>query len=415
MSPEELAVLAAGLLLYGLVSGRLQSGVLTLPLAFAAFGLAVGPGGLGLVEIDPGHGVIHALAEVTLALVLFADAAHLDIRELARRRGVELRMLLVGLPLAILLGAGLAAWLFPQVSWAAAVLLAAILAPTDAALGQAVITSPVVPSGTRQVMTAESGLNDGLALPAVVVAAIAASGAAAGDGVESASPAALARFAALQVVLGPLIGGAVAWAGGRLVDRASAAGWTTEAFRGIAILAIALLAFALAETAGGNGFLAAFTGGVVVGCVVPQHCGRLLEFMEAEGALLTVFAFFLFGSVLLPQGLGHVGLPVVLYALGSLFLVRVLAVWISLAGSGLQAPTRLFLGWFGPRGLASILFVLLILEQYPVPEHRAIHTCVVLTVALSILLHGVSAGPLAAAYGRWAAARETSADPERSG
>jgi len=412
MSPAELAVLAAGLLLYGLVSGRVQGSVVTLPLAFAAFGFAVGHGALGLVELDPGHGTLHFLAEITLALVLFADAAHLDVRELARRRGLELRMLLVGLPLAILLGAGLAGWLFPEVSWAAAVLLAAILAPTDATLGQAVITSPAVPGGTRQVMTAESGLNDGLALPAVVIAAIAASGAAAGDRAEVASPASLARFAALQVVLGPVVGGAVGWAGGRLLDRAVAAGWTAEGFRGIALLAIALLAFALAEASGGNGFLAAFTGGVVVGCVVPHQCGRLLELMEAEGKLLTLFAFFLFGSVLLPEGLGRADLPVVLYALASLGLVRVLAVWISLAGAGLAAPTRLFLGWFGPRGLASILFVLLILERYPVPERDAIHSCVVLTVALSILLHGVSAGPLAEVYGRWARGARAPGGPE---
>lgn len=401
MSPLELVVLATGLLAYALLSRRLAGGFVSMPLVFAAFGFAVGEGGLGLVRTHPDHAGVHLLAELTLAMVLFADAAHLNVRELVREGSVAGRMLLLGLPLAILFGALLAAGLFPEVSWGAAFLLAAILAPTDAALGQPVITDPAVPPDTRQVMVAESGLNDGLALPAVVMAALWASGSASEPHI--AGPASsVAGFAALQVGMGPLVGGAVGWGGGLLVERASAAGWMTESFRGIGILALALLAFALAELTGGNGFLAAFSGGVAIGCVAPRHCGRLLEFMEAEGQLLTLFTFFLFGVWLLPEGLAHANLAALLYALGSLSLVRGLAIALSLVGSGLALRTRLFMGWFGPRGLASILFALLILEEYPVPEREAILACVVLTVALSIVLHGVSASPLAGAYGRWA-------------
>jgi NhaP-type Na+/H+ or K+/H+ antiporter len=396
MSSSELAILAGSILIYGLLSKRLNSGIITLPLAFAAFGFLTGDGGLGIIAFEPGHGVIHLFAEFTLVMLLFSDAARLDVRQLARERAIALRMLLIGLPLAILLGAGLAALLFPAITVPAMFLLAAILAPTDAALGQAVITSPDVPEETRQVMTAESGLNDGLALPAVMVFAIWAGAKA--EGLANGGD--IVAFAASQVVLGPLIGAVVAWAGGSLIDRAIAAGRITGNFEGIAMLALAILAFAGAESLGGNGFLAAFTGGVVLGCTVRHRCGKLLEFMEEEGQLLTLFTFLLFGATLLPEALDSITVPVAIYAVASLFVVRVIAIQLSLIGSGTDLRTGLFMGWFGPRGLASILFALLILDSYPVPERAAIHACVMLTVALSILLHGLSAAPLARLYGR---------------
>jgi len=396
MQPSELALLAAGVLLYGLISKRLNAGVITLPLAFAAFGFAVGQGGFALVEIKPGHGVVHWLAELTLVLILFSDAARLDLRALVRERATVLRLLLVGLPLVILLGAGLAFLLFPAISLPAAFLLAAILAPTDAALGQAVITSEEVPQETRQMLTAESGLNDGLALPAVVVFAVWAGA----PGTDLSGPGAIAQFAAMQVILGPAVGAAVAFVGGRLVDRAIRAGRVADSFQGIAMLAIAILAFTAAESLGGNGFLAAFTGGVVVGCTVRHHCAKLIDFIEEEGQILTLFTFLLFGAAMLPETVAAMGPSVLLYAAGSLLVVRVLAVALSLTGSGIDGQTKLFLGWFGPRGLASILFTLLILQAYPVPESAAIEACVMLSVGLSILLHSISAAPLAKAYGR---------------
>lgn len=396
MNSLDLAILASGILLYGLLSRRLNAGIITLPLAFAAFGFLVGEGGFGIIVFEPGHEVIQLFAEFTLAMLLFSDAARLDVRQLARDRAIAIRMLLIGLPLAILLGAGLAALLFPALTLPAMFLLAAILAPTDAALGQAVITSPDVPEETRQVMTAESGLNDGLALPAVMVFAIWAGAAAEGF----ASGGEIAGFAARQVLLGPLAGAAIAWTGGILIDRAIIAGRVAENFEGIAMLALAILAFAGAESLGGNGFLAAFTGGVVLGCTVRHRCGKLLDFMEEEGQLLTLFTFLLFGATLLPEALDSITVTVAIYAFGSLFTVRIIAILLSLIGSGTDLRTGLFMGWFGPRGLASILFALLILHEYPVPERAAIHACVMLTVALSILLHGLSAAPLARLYGR---------------
>ena len=395
MDSHEIAILAAVVLLYGLASKRLNAGFVTLPLAFAGAGFLLGDGGLGVLVMHPGNGSVHLLAELTLVLLLFSDATRLDIRTLAAERGIALRMLLLGLPFAVLIGAGLAAALFPAMGLAPAFLLAAILAPTDAALGQAVVASPQVPGRIRQLLAAESGLNDGLALPAVVGFAIWAG--AASKGLNG--PADILEFAALQILLGPLVGAAAAAAGGWLLDRAILRGWVVETFEGVAILAIALLAFALAETLGGNGFLAAFTGGVVLGWTVRHRCGRLLDFMETEGQILTLFAFLLFGSTMLPAALEHVSPAVLLYALASLLVVRIAAIALSLTRSGLDVSSKLFLGWFGPRGLASILFALLILEEYRVPGREAIHACVMLTVALSVLLHGISAAPLARIFG----------------
>jgi len=400
MEPQELAILSAVILLYGVISKRLNAGFVTLPLAFAAAGFLLGDGGIHLVRMHPDHGTVHLLAEVTLVLVLFSDAARLDIRTLAEERGIAMRMLLVGLPLAIVFGAGIASLLFPSMGLAAAFLLAAILAPTDAALGQAVVASPDVPARTRQLVAAESGLNDGLALPAVVGFAIWAGASA--DGLVG--PADILEFAAFQILLGPLVGAAVAAGGGWLLDRAIAHDWVAESFEGVTMLAIAVLVFALAESVGGNGFLAAFTGGVVLGCTVRHRCGQLLDFMETEGQILTLFTFLLFGASMLPEALDHLSPAVVLYGLASLLVVRVTAIVFSLTSSGLAGASRLFLGWFGPRGLASILFALLILEQYQVPNRAAIHACVMVTVALSVLLHGLSAAPLAHLYGRRAQA-----------
>ncbi len=396
MSPAQLALLAAAVLLYAALSKRLGAALVTMPMAMAGAGFAFGAGGLGLVQLDTGNRVIHALLEVTLVLILFSDAARLDVRELLRERRLEVRMLLLGLPLAILFGAALAGLILPGVTLPAAFLLAAVLAPTDAALGQAVVESPDVPEPAREVLAAESGLNDGLALPAVVGFAIWAGASA--DAVDGTLD--LLRFAALQIVLGPSIGVALAYLGARALDRASEAGWTAEPYEGIALLGLALQIFSAAEFAGGNGFLAAFSGGLTLGCTIRHRCGRMLAFMDAEGQILAVFAFLLFGTTLLPIGLEALSVPIAAYALGSLFVVRVLAISLSLAGSGVGRDTALFFGWFGPRGLASILFATLILEEYPIPEARAIHACVVVTVLCSIVLHGVSAAPLAKLYGR---------------
>jgi NhaP-type Na+/H+ or K+/H+ antiporter len=249
----------------------------------------------------------------------------------------------------------------------------------------------------RQAINIESGLNDGIALPAVLLfAALAGMAEGAGEAND------WLRFGTLQVTLGPLAGIAIGFVGAKLIDAAAESGRATTPFQGVAILALAVLCYVGAEMIGGNGFIAAFVGGMVFGNTIRHPCTFLFEFMETEGQLLMLITFMVFGAALLPEGLAGVGVMHVVYAVLSLTVIRMLPIAISLLGSGVAAPTYAFLGWFGPRGLASILFVLLILEETKIMGESDILTVTVITVALSTLLHGVSAAPFAAAYGRLA-------------
>ncbi len=417
MDLVSIAILVAGFLLYALVSGRLQGTIITAPLVFIGFGYLVGDGGFALAQVDPGHGALHIIAELTLILVLFTDAARIDLTRLRRDHNLPLRMLLIGLPLVMIAGMLAAVALFPGFSLWEAALLAALLAPTDAALGQSVVAAKVVPVRIRQAINVESGLNDGIALPAVLLfAALASASQAQSDA------AGWIEFALLQITLGPLAGAIVGALGGRVVDRAAEKQWSTTAFQGIAILSVALLSFALAELVGGNGFIAAFVSGMVFGNTLRNPCTYLFEFMETEGQLLMLITFLVFGAALLPESLEHLDGRVLLYAVLSLTVVRMLPIVISLWGTGLKLPTQLFLGWFGPRGIASILFVLLILEEADVAHAEQLFAVTIVTVALSALLHGVTAAPLAKRYGRTAATmgeceenRKVAAMPLREG
>jgi NhaP-type Na+/H+ or K+/H+ antiporter len=302
------------------------------------------------------------------------------------------------LPLTIILGLMVAVLLFPAFSFWEAALLAALLAPTDAALGQAVVSAKAVPIRIRQAINVESGLNDGIALPAVLLFAALASAqnapTEAGEWV---------MFGLLQLTLGPATGVIVGWAGTRLLDEASDRGWTNSAFQGIGILSLAIFTYVMAELIGGNGFIAAFIGGMVFGNTIRHPCTYLFEFMESEGQLLMLIAFLVFGALLLPEGLAHANATTVLYAVLSLTVIRMVPIALSLVGAGLRFPTKFFLGWFGPRGLASILFVLLILEESEVAHRDEIFATTIITVALSALLHGITAAPLAKRYGTLAA------------
>ncbi len=397
MDLATIAVIGVLFLVYALVSGRLEGTILTAPLIFVMFGFIAGPGGFGLADIDVEHSAIHIIAELTLILVLFSDAARIDLDRVRRDHDLPMRMLLLGLPLAIGAGAFIAALMFPAFSIWEAALLAALLAPTDAALGQSVVSAKAVPLRVRQSINIESGLNDGIALPAVLLFAALAGAA---HGANEAGD--WLQFGLMQVTLGPAAGAVIGYAGARLIDTAAERGWATTAFQGIGILSLSVLSYVLAEIIGGNGFISAFVAGMVFGNCLRHPCTYLFEFMESEGQLLMLITFLVFGAALLPEGLVNADVTFVIYAVLSLTLIRMVPIALSLLGSGIRLPTYLFLGWFGPRGLASILFVLLILEEAEIPHRAELLSVTVITVALSVIAHGVSAAPLAKAYGRLA-------------
>ncbi len=391
MEPGILLSIALALLAFGLVSRQAERSILTPPMWFVLVGLSVHT--FGVLEVTVGDAAIHVLAELALVLVLFTDAARIDLTCLRREESLPLRLLGVGLPLTIAAGGAVAFVLFPGFGIIEVVLLAAILAPTDAALGQAVVSNSRVPVRIRQSLNVESGLNDGLALPIVLIL-----GSLAGATPEGGDLWFWARFALLQVILGPLAGIVTGYVGGRLVDAAVRRRWVNAPFERLSVLGLALCAFAGAELIGGNGFIAAFAAGLTLGQTARGTCSHLYEFGEAEGQLLTLLVFLIVGSVMIPTAAPLWTLPVIAYALLSLTAIRMIPVAISLVGTRLRISSVAFIGWFGPRGLASILFVLLIVDGNRLAVAPQLQAVVVLTVFLSTMLHGITAYPLMVRY-----------------
>jgi NhaP-type Na+/H+ or K+/H+ antiporter len=395
-----LAVFAAVVLAYALVSRRLELSAITAPMVFVGAGIVAGPDVLDLFELEATHGTAFHIAELTLAILLFADAARIDLRSLRADAGLPGRLLCIGMPLTILLGMAAGAVLLTELEFWEAAIVAAVLAPTDAALGQAVVSDSRVPERIRRALSVESGLNDGLSVPFLALfIAIAA---------EQTVPDARdwLGFAAEQIGLGTLIGAAVGGAGMLLVERAAARRLTTPLFEQFGVLALAVLAFLLADEAGGNGFIAAFVGGLAAGRVGAASGEPIFEFTEEQGQLLSLAVFFIFGAVAI-SFLDDADVGIVVYAILSLTLVRMAPVALAVAGMGFDRDSIAFMGWFGPRGLASIILALVVAEEEPeLPALGAILAAMTVTVLASVVLHGLSARPLVLrAYGK-ASARD---------
>ncbi len=391
----DLLVLAAVVFVFGLVSRRLEGTVLTAPIIFVVAGALLGPAVLGLVEFGLDEHTVLLVGEIALAIVLFTDAARINFSALRQNQGLPLRLLGIGMPLTIALGTTTAALLLTDLTFWEAAIVGTVLAPTDAALGQAVVADRRVPVRVRQALNVEAGLNDGLSVPFLTLfLALAVAE-------EELQPASFwIRFALEQVSLGILVGVGVGLAGGWLVGRASQREWMSESFQRLALLVLAIFAWALADQIGGNGFIAAFVGGLAAGPTMERVGERLINFTEAEGQLLNLSVFFIFG-VLVVGVLQPLSWEVALYVMLSLTVIRMLPVALSLIGTHLGGVSVLFMGWFGPRGLASIVLGLIVVEEAPLLAGRdEMMLVVALTVLLSVLLHGVTAAPLSAVYAR---------------
>jgi NhaP-type Na+/H+ or K+/H+ antiporter len=391
---DDVAVLAAVVIAYALFSRRLQASVVSAPLVFVAAGVVAGPDVLGLSSAEVSEGAGLLLAEVALAFLLFSDAARIDLRRLRTRERLPTRLLGIGMPLTIALGVAVGALLLDDMDFWEAAIVAAVLAPTDAALGQAVVTSELVPKPVREGLNVEAGLNDGLSVPFVALFTALA--------VEQADLSAQSwlGFAAEQIGYGGLVGVAVGGAGGWLIGRAAQREMMTGAFQRLSVLALAVLAFVLADELGGNGFISAFVGGLAAGRTGLAGLERILDFVDEEGQLLSLAVFFLFGVAVL--GLVEpAGWEVVLYAALSLTVIRMLPVAVAMAGTGLERRGVAFVGWFGPRGLASIVLALTVAEeQHDLPALDLMLAVVSVTVLASVVLHGLTATPVVRAYAR---------------
>ena len=397
-------VVSLTVLAFGLTAGRLDGTPITMPMLFTGAGLLLGPSVLGLVDLGVDSGFVAGLAEAALVVVLFTDASRLDLRRVAREHQLAQRLLLLGLPLAILIGTGVG--LVLAVPVVAVALTAAVLAPTDAALGQAFVTAKDLPARIRQTLNVESGLNDGLAVPFVLILVDLARE-------DAGSPLGYLGLLVALVGLGVAAGALVGYLGGRLLLVSADRAWATEATQRIATVSVAGIAYGGAELVGGNGFVATFVAGLVVGTTARELLPSVTVFAEAEGQLLTLATFLLFGAVVAPAAFDLLSWQVVLYAALSLLVVRPVAVALALLGTGVAWRTTLFLGWAGPRGLASIVYLVLVADAGAFEGQDTVVAVGSVTVLLSVVLHGVSAAPLSRAYGRHVHDVMSADDPER--
>jgi sodium/hydrogen antiporter len=391
-----LAVLAVAAACYALLAGRLDRWSIGGPLVFVAIGAALCPSFAGILTIHAQSEPVRVFTELTLALLLFADASTVDLKRVERDARLPGRLLLVGLPLTIGLGALIARGVLSGVDWPVAALVAAILAPTDLALSLPVVTDPQVPVRVRRLINVESGLNDGICAPfvtfflALTVAA------------EESQGHHLIPDALREIGIGVLAACLIGLAGGLLVMRARRHDWTTEASEQLLVLSLALAGYLVAVEWHGNGFVCTFVAGLIFGATTKGALRGPTEFADRAGLFMSLLVWAIFGSVFAGPVLA-LGLHVrpIVFALLSLTVIRMIPVAISLVGSGLRRDTVAYIGWFGPRGLASVVFTLLAfaslsstgLATGPLVE------VTVWTILLSVVLHGLTGRPFSRAYG----------------
>jgi sodium/hydrogen antiporter len=401
-----LAIVALAVLAVASVSGRIAGTPVTPAILFVGIGLLLGPRVLDELDLASTSSTVQTLAEATLALVLFSDASRINLSKLRRDANVPVRLLAIGLPLTIVLGALAAVPIFGELSVEEALIVAVVLAPTDAALGQAVVTERRVPVRIRQGLNVESGLNDGICVPLLFIAIAAADVQSDLTGGRDATTLLLEEIGygiAAGVAAGLIVFAVVRFAGGRrLIDGA----WLL-----VIPAAGAALAYGIATGLDGSGFIAAFIAGGVFGGLLGRDPAAENRLVDEVGSVLNGVTFLIFGAILLGPALGDLNWDLLLYAVLSLTVVRMLPVAIAMLGTRARPVTLAFMGWFGPRGLASIVFAVIVLEEASLPHEQTILTAIYLTVGLSVLLHGITAAPWARRYGRWYAAHPRATPP----
>jgi len=399
LNTEAIAVIAGCFVLWGALARRLERWNLSAPLVFVVFGLAVTHPPLSLMHLNLHSSTIRYLAELTLALILFSDASRVSVRQLRSDIALPVRLLAIGLPLTIGFGTAAAAALFGGSSLWLPALIAAIVAPTDAALGASILQDKRVPSGVRRLLNVESGLNDGMATPFVnlFLAGVLSQQISGSTGITS---------SVVDVLLGAVIGAAVGGAGAWILMRARLNAWSDGMSGSLAVLGLALLGYALAVESGTNGFVAAFVAGIAYGALTPTSEKMAMGFTDRTGELLSLLVWFAFGAIMLIPGLEDATWRDVAFAVLALTVIRIGSVAVATLGSGLGQPTVLFVGWFGPRGLASVVFALIAVDTLDPSDGRTVLAAVTMTVALSVVAHGVSALPFTSLYLRGIAGLE---------
>ncbi len=385
---QNLTLIAAFVLLYSIFAGRFESRYINGPLMFMLTGVVLGPTVLDVLHIAVNGSTMRLLAELTLAIVLFTDAANANLNILRTYNQIPLRLLVIGLPLCLLAGWGFSLLLFPDIPWLEAAILATILAPTDAALGKAVVTNPGVPAPVREALNVESGLNDGICVPLLfILLALLLP-----EELHQGTLTMAVHLIVEEIGIGVLVGVALAVITSFLLRYSNHHQWSLPLWKQLTMPGLALLSFALAQYLGGSGFIAAFVCGLFTGYLLQEHKHHYLESNEGYGELLSVIVWVAFGTVVIAYVWPQLTWRSWLYAFASLTILRMIPVWISLIGTHLDTETKLFIGWFGPRGLASIVFAVIVMQEKLLAQQELVST-VVCTILLSVVLHGITANP----------------------
>ena len=392
---QSFVMLAGFLLVYSLVAGRVERTWISGAMIFTAFGVLVGPLVLDIFRISIQAETLRVLAELTLALVLFTDAANTDVKKLRTVEALPIRLLVIGLPLSIALGYVGGMVVFPDLGWVEIALLTTMLAPTDAALGKAVVSNRDVPASLREGLTAESGLNDGICVPILLLFL----GLAESESPEDRGVGFALHLFAEGIGIGVGVGVAVALMGAVLIRFCVSRDWVDGAWKQIPVVALAFLCFGTAQWMGGSGFIAAFVGGLVFGSLIHGYREPVLRAAEGTGNAFSVITWVIFGAAVIGQVGDVFDLRALLYALLSLTVIRMIPVMVCLAGYSATVGEKLFIGWFGPRGLASVVFCVMVVNS-GLAQGQRLANVVVYTVVLSVVLHGVTANPMARALGR---------------
>lgn len=394
-------IIALVVLFYGYISKALTALNISGPMVFAGIGILISPLGLDINQIEINTEFVTVMAEIALVLVLFSDAALLDLKLLRQSWKLPTRLLLIGLPLTIVLGTLVAQLIFPNEPAVYMLLLALLLTPTDAALGKAVVSDEKVPKTIRSTINVESGLNDGLVFPILLTTlAIITSGS------NDVGGAHWLEYVLEQVVFGAVIGGVVGYVGAKFSQLSVRKNWMIDSYQNLIPIALAIISYYLADSFEGNGFIAAFFAGLYAGNTSNKTRKHIEDFVESEGELLILISFFVFGLVFVPTLYNYVTFAVVLYAFLSLTLLRMLPVILCLIAAKvddvkIDFVTMAFIAWFGPRGIASILYVLIVAHEIgSIKGFETIYAVVMVTVVMSVIAHGVSAQPLANWYSK---------------
>lgn len=385
-----LLILALSIFLYSLFAKRIEKTALSGPFLALIIGVVFGPLMMNLFDTQVKGEEYKLIAELALALVLFTDASKTNLKVLEHNSSLPSRLLLIGLPLSIIFGVLAGFLLFKGYSWIEVGILATMLAPTDAALGKAVVTNPGVPSKIRETLNVESGLNDGICVP-VLFLLIAFFTMRAGGGPSF--PYGLILLAK-EIGIGLIAGLAITYGGNWLIHYAEKRKWLSESWNTMIMVTLAFSCFTVAQIAGGSGFIACFVGGFLFGVMNKKFTftKKLVESAEGSGDTLSLVTWLIFGSMVVPAILPTITWEVIVYAIMSLTLIRIVPVMLSLMHTGISRKEELFMGWFGPRGLASIVFGIMVFD-IPLPHNETIVTTVACTIVLSIILHGFTAKP----------------------